>query len=125
MHRRWQHDAPVFPTPGPTKATGIRDAAAVGRVTIVDGEPATTPPPWCDLILTTAFASEAVYDEEGNVTTPAKLAPGAWFLASIQGGEPPELIEPRIVARWSADEPMPLPEGVVAISPVLSGMVLS
>ena len=108
----------------PTEATGIQDAAAVGWVTIVDGEPTTTPPTWCDLIATTAYANEAVYDEEGNITAEAELAPGAWFLASMQEGEPPFGVEPRIVASWDAGEPLPLPEGVAAISPVLSGVIL-
>lgn len=112
----------------PSQEQGITDAATVGWVTIVDGEPTTTPPTWCDLIPTTAYAAEALYgepDEDGNPTiiSPAELAPGAWFLASIQDGEPPELIEPRIVALWDAGEPVPLPEGVVTLSPVLSGMI--
>jgi len=112
----------------PSIEQGIADASAVGWVTVVDGQPTITPPAGCDLIPTTAYEAEAVNgepDEYGDVPVIAEavLAPGAWFLASIQDGEPPELIAPRIVASWGAGEPMPLPEGVVMISPVLSGMV--
>ncbi|HEV7293105.1 MAG TPA: hypothetical protein VGN79_12370 [Devosia sp.] len=112
----------------PSQEQGITDAAAVGWVTMVDGIPATTPPTWCDLIPTTAYEAQAVYgepDAEGvpTVISEAVLAPGAWFIASIQDGEPPNLIEPRIVASWEAGEPVPMPDGVVALSPVLSGMV--
>ena len=112
----------------PSQEQGITDAAAIGWVTLVDGQPTVTAPTWCDLIPTTAYASEAVYGEPDAEVIPtlvqeAVLAPGAWFLASIQDGEPPNLIEPRIVASWDASETMVLPEGVVAVSPVLSGMV--
>lgn len=107
----------------PSQAQGVADAFAIGWVTVAEGQPNITPPPWCDLIVTTAFEVEAEYDEEGGITTEAALAPGAWFLASIQDGEPPALIEPRIVASWDAGEPVALPDGVVAISPILSGMV--
>jgi hypothetical protein len=112
-----------------TEARGIVEAASVGWVTLQEGEPEITPPVWCDLIPTTAYAAEAVYgepDAEGNPTliSPAVPAPGAWFIGSIQDGEPPAGIEPRIVAQCNAGEPLELPEGVVSLSPVLSGMTI-
>lgn len=108
----------------PSFAEGVADVKEVGWITVVNGKNTTTPPVWCDLIATKAYENEAIYDEEGNEIIPAIAAPGAWFLASIQNDEPPELIEPRIVSSWKVDEPMVLPEGVVAISPTLSGVII-
>lgn len=106
----------------PTMQQGITEAASVGWIDASGAEPIVTAPEWCDLIPTTAYKSMGVTNEAGEIVTPAELAPGAWFLASIQGGDPPPQILPRIASSCEAGKPLTMPAGVVAISPILSGM---
>lgn len=107
-----------------TREQGFAEFINLGWATIIDGRPIFTPPSWIDIIRTAAYSVVGEYDEEGETITPAITAEGAWYMISVQDVELPVFEDIEIVASWNYGEEIEMPEGVVTISPILSGATI-
>jgi hypothetical protein len=88
-------------------------------------------PVWCGALQTQGWKQEALpwqTDEAGNALAPPQegiAAPGDWLIITIGNGNPiPEVVAPFVVSSGLREEGLPLPDGIVALSPIWAGMFL-
>ena len=89
-------------------------------------------PTWCDILPVDAYTdmgTPATYGDDGlkvkDPGTPPTLAPGEWFIVSLDRDvKMPDIAKANIVAEAEREEGLKLPDGIVGLSTAWAGMTI-